>query len=410
MKVPPRAFSLSFLALLMGIGAMDAARHAVALTRDPYRLRHRVGVDSAGGFLGGWKSNLDIRFFEAGDLARTAHILPFAREHEVRIVTDPWGFLNPGYRPGGTYDAVIIGDCMSRGSPGEMLHEYLAGASGRAFYNYNHLPAKAFLKDQRFRASPPGVIILQRVERGFNGWWVRDELSNFDPGPPRPRKGPPWRRTLGRIRDKIPHFRERWRNTLDVFRHSLLKEQLQWVMSTVRYRATGRLPESVPALAPETGMLFLQDEVSSHGQTAAERDLPEVLDSLEAFGRLCRARGITLAVLLVPDKYTIYGDGVPGRGTDMGPAFRAALQTGLRERGLLALDVVPALAAEAGRRDSLLYYTDDTRWTPFARRLAAREIARQLEVLAPSGWNSPTAGRGQGNDCPPGFPACLAAP
>jgi hypothetical protein len=378
-----RIFVLSFLGLLALVGAAELVRHGIAMSGDPRRDPDRVGSDSAGGYLGPWEGNLDLRKTEFGDLARTGRLLPFAERREVRIKTDPFGFWNHGYRPGAAYDAVLLGDCMIGGHPGEMLSDYMDSASGWRTYNYHDLPAKALLADGRFRSAPPRLILLERVERGFDAIWIRHAFQEFGPGEPtEPAEptDPSLRRRLGELRARFRHLRRRLARDLDVSRHSLLRESLQYAVSGIRYGVTGRMPRSVPIREPSLGLLFHAEELAARGKSAAERGLPEMLDSLEAYQALCRKRGIAFAVMLVPDKLSIYGRGIPESPPDRSGEFHGALLAGLRERDIPAVDLFPAFRERALRGDSLLYARDDTRWTPLARRLAAREIDRQLRI------------------------------
>jgi hypothetical protein len=98
--------------------------------------------------------------------------------------------------------------------------------------------------------------------------------------------------------------------------------------------------------------------------------------------RTCRAAGSEFLVALVPVKFRVYGELVtPLEGSDVGTwslrDLPGELAAWAGESGVPFLDLTPALrkAAGAGR---LVYFLDDSHWTPEGHDLVADEVSSEL--------------------------------
>ena len=351
------------------MGLVDAIHHGSVMAGDPRRMEGASLSPGGVPALGPWQGNVHIVRQTYGDISYVGRLLPFRRAVVETLSTDAYGFRNPSYREGEAFDAVIIGDCFLEGRDGDLFHKHLERASGMKVYNYNHRRPRDFFSDARFAAKQPRFLIMERIERGFDDhyfqWFMNpgllpeETLSDWD-----------------RIESRV----YRWGN---VFSHSFFMESLQWGLATFHYRVEKRLPGSVPLIVPALGMLFLAEETTAHSLTVAERGLPAVLDSLSSLDAMCRARNIQLIVLMVPDKFSIYGQWASGRevAENRGDILRPALVSGLAERKIPFVDIMPLYKARSALSDSLLYELDDTRWTPLGKRLAAEEFSRQLSIF-----------------------------
>lgn len=122
--------------------------------------------------------------------------------------------------------------------------------------------------------------------------------------------------------------------------------------------------------------LFLADEITpqAQGQANAARRARQVNETAERL----RARGITLLVVVVPDKTRIQRDALCGlpRPASLEPRVRHWTAS-LHEAGLVALDLTDALA-RAGRD---MYLRTDTHWSEAGANQAAKAVARALSAL-----------------------------
>jgi hypothetical protein len=87
-------------------------------------------------------------------------------------------------------------------------------------------------------------------------------------------------------------------------------------------------------------------------------------------------------VLLVPNKYTVYGPLTVGSpGAAEGGRLLAGIADRLRDSGVPGVDVTPLFAAQAAAglpRHEYLYWRDDTHWNARGIRLAADAIWQEV--------------------------------
>lgn len=111
----------------------------------------------------------------------------------------------------------------------------------------------------------------------------------------------------------------------------------------------------------------------------------EALGRIVEFDKQLKARGVHLLVVPVPAKATLYPDRLdpkyevsrgPLVNVDQGRWFEK-----LREAGVDALDVTPALWAHREDDGKLVCYPADTHWTDYGKRVAAGVIAEHLKEV-----------------------------
>ena len=97
-----------------------------------------------------------------------------------------------------------------------------------------------------------------------------------------------------------------------------------------------------------------------------------------------RRRGIPLLFVLIPPKFDIYSDRLfadfDPLALDLGEGLRRFLAE-LERRRIAVLDLAPLFRAERARSTEPLYGAQDTHWTSYAARLAARAIAARLRAM-----------------------------
>lgn len=97
-----------------------------------------------------------------------------------------------------------------------------------------------------------------------------------------------------------------------------------------------------------------------------------------ALERRVEAFGWSMTSVPVPRKSVLHTDRLP-RGVDPRPRIDERLQEALRERGVRTTDLLQLFREQ----ERGIYYPSDSHWTPATQLLAAEEMARVAEVLAP---------------------------
>ena len=121
-----------------------------------------------------------------------------------------------------------------------------------------------------------------------------------------------------------------------------------------------------------------------------EAELADWTRTLIARDAALRERGIRYAVIIAPNKATVYPDFRPDDLRPFPPdvrqdQLRDALRSGTRVQ---YVDLRPALR-EARQDIPELYYRTDTHWNAFGARAADREIGRQLQLLPGTATDGP---------------------
>jgi hypothetical protein len=135
---------------------------------------------------------------------------------------------------------------------------------------------------------------------------------------------------------------------------------------------------------PETGATDSKWVQPSDGRTHRE----SVQKAIIRFRDQLKERGITLVVMPVPGKPSVYPDQVTRRAAGDERQFRSPtlnLIEGLQRQGVVTVDLFAAFqtARGAGARASNnpLYLAQDTHWTPLGAQIAAHTVAARLSEL-----------------------------
>jgi len=98
-------------------------------------------------------------------------------------------------------------------------------------------------------------------------------------------------------------------------------------------------------------------------------------------------RNLQLVVLVVPDKYTVYGPLLEERpGDSGGERLLAAIEQELRKTDIPVVNLTQkfrAAAAEVLSRNQYIYWRDDTHWNPLGIKLAAASLWSELQQARP---------------------------
>lgn len=141
-------------------------------------------------------------------------------------------------------------------------------------------------------------------------------------------------------------------------------------------------------LATEDGWLIFTGEGDIEDYQKVEaftlEELVQFQTDLDALSAQYAERGITLLVVVVPNKNTIYPERVPAQIPVVGPESRLEQMTSyLRAHGQTQLLDLrrPLLTAKAGRE---MYYATDTHWNDYGLYIAYSEIMAELQKAYPN--------------------------
>jgi hypothetical protein len=311
-----------------------------------------------------FRSRVSLDFPEShGDLASLGNLPGVSQSRRETFTTEETGFrgrggLPPMAGPGDTMD-FVCGDSFAAGSSlcdDETLSAQLERVTRRPVYNLGGIEGMSATR------------VLDLAERlgAHRGRVFQVFFERCDPPP-------------GFYGSMEPTLLQRLRDTVPPSRVKILAERLQKRLHDGRFLpnhyARSVLVESLPGGEP---MLFLPAESERKRRSAAGAGAYWAEYDAEL-----RRHGFELFVVLVPTKIRVYGSLVVGGDAawaDRSPYLEETERL-VRAAGVRALDLTPVFqraAREGLARGELLYWRDDTHWTPRAVALAAESVAAEL--------------------------------
>ena len=287
---------------------------------------------------GPFAPSASLALVEEGDLG---HHTPYAQPRSVVWETDEYGYRARAGRWADS-ELVVVGDSNATGSglsQDDTLAEVLRTEQGIPAYALAPSNMTGFLADARFRLRPPKYVVIECVERSV--------LGVFSTIPP-------------------PEIPLRWLKS-DAVRHlelALVRLKRLNSLSYLRARLDGpRQVRSYGGLLFHSGPEGIRVPRPGHISAAA--------DTLARYAALARDRGFQVAVLIIPDKETVYSDFFP---SGPAPTLLPALHRALRERNVTVVDIEPSFRA-ARKLGQPPYLADDSHWNTTGVRIAASAIA-----------------------------------
>ena len=311
-----------------------------------------------------------------GNLANIANLPQLRQYRPQRFTTDAHGFRNPPLSMGGQVAAVFVGDSFLAGdavSDEDTLTAQLSALTGLQFYNaggpYAYAATVRLLKDklglQRGR-----VIVVQTQD--VSGSMLRDAEAKSRGD----WKGRVLRVFAGAHGDRMRSWMRGWWHVSPL---RIVLQKGYMALSNDRI-LPNVFADQVIARRLRDGktMLFYRQEVEAH---KVDSDMAGVAKHLTRLAAALKRDGFDLAVVLVPNKYSVYQPLLAdGAGTPL-PARHphARLKALLASSRLEVLDLTPQLEACAAREAKVgryLYWSDDTHWNRAGIAVAARSIQR----------------------------------
>lgn len=307
-----------------------------------------------------------------GDLANLGNLPAYREYHSQTASSDAFGYRNPPELVrNGNVEVFLLGDSFSLGTSlndEETISAYLNRVGFTRVYNMagqdEIRPLPQVLEMARRLRSPGGIVIYQHLERKSTP--AAESLLCL----PVAHAGP------------FPRMRRLLRLVARDLRYyspvKIICQRLQRALQNDRiFPNPYREHVVVRRLRNGRPMLFPAADVNG--------DAPRSTDTsgLIRFAAALRPHGFCLVVLLVPNKYTVYGPLLAQQPTAAPVSHLTDIQESLERAGITVVNPLPALqqaAHEALAHGRLVYWQDDTHWNAEGSRLAARLLAEKLEA------------------------------
>jgi len=301
---------------------------------------------------------------------------------------DAWGYANGPLPEGKSYSVVMLGDSFMLSLGTQNLAQVLAQLGGIEVYNHARRGAGPFLEMRRFIASdrfdpPPPVVIWNLTARELGAplflrqdvdYWF-DQAGTASLGLGGFHAGIRW--------DLLApsELRKAWPNT------SLVAYFSRRLWAQLKLAVFYGWPSDVLGTEdPQFGpMLFYRENLRVLPLMTERTDAPAVVQTVLKAARRFHERGITLVVLLVPEKEQIHIRALSPEDQQAlarGPALLGAIEDGLKKEGVPTVNLMP-LFQETTKQGTRLYWRDDTHWNDAGIHIAAEELWRVTEPLLP---------------------------
>ncbi len=313
---------------------------------------------------------------------------PYEELHPGRTVwTDPNGYENAPLPTGEHWQGVVVGDSFMLAGSTQTFAQALSGLTGRPFLNRARNAAGPFQELKHYLAAPPldplpRIIVWNLTARELHGsLFSRQPVDSWFDAPQKNIGSTPLQTPQARFHPEAlrPSALTRdWPNTslpAYVARHAAAAFRL------VVFRAWPHDALGIPD-TPFGPVLFYRENLRYFSSYTPDQAAPIARTVLHIAERL-RERGVTLVVLLVPEKEQIYLDLLP-------PTYRPqilpsldlldALETTLRANGVRVVNLLhPFLAAAP--TSPFLYWRDDPHWSPPALSIATSLVAAEIHSI-----------------------------
>ena len=308
---------------------------------------------------------------------------------------DPDGYPNAPLAEGETWQAALVGDSFMLSLGQKPFAEVLGEIGGIRVLTRARSAAGPFLELKKYVSNPPvspppPILIWNLTARELNAaFFLRQPVDSWFASHPSPPSAP-----LPAAVRSIDWTRLR----PDTLTSTLPQTSLTAYFARKAWTATRLLlfrtwPHDVlGADDPQYGpILFYRENLRYFAQSDPADAKPIASVVARVSERLCE-RGITLIVLLVPEKEQLHLTALPSdlrRAITPSLDLLAALAADLRARGIPTINPLPSFqtATASGTR---LYWRDDPHWNDAAIHLAAEiawhEIALQRHPAPTASW------------------------
>ncbi|HZF09773.1 MAG TPA: hypothetical protein VFE33_13365 [Thermoanaerobaculia bacterium] len=318
-----------------------------------------------------------------GDLTAIGNYRRLREYHDESFHVDRLGFRNACDVDHTVYAGIVTGDSFAVGHAEPepaTLSGRLSLLAGARFYNAGAslLPGPPLPDVMASLAATlrihRGLVVYELLERGTRFPPLPQVDSPVAPYPPVPPD-----RSFGRwLQGVARRFAPTVESPLRVAGVRLVK----WLENdSLRPNAHARAAAH-RQLPNGDEMLFLPRDLAPLGAGEVPPLAAAWSSYLAWYAGKLRGQGLRFVVLLVPDKYTVYGPLTPNEAPKSeGGRLLAAIEDRLRSAGVPVVNVTAlfrARAAEALSRHEYLYWRDDTHWNARGIELAADAVWREV--------------------------------
>ena len=308
-----------------------------------------------------------------GEGARVANRLDFVSYRRQKFTVDARGYRNPplaGMNP----RVILLGSSFSLGlslNDDDTIAAQLNRRLGPVVYNASKvlnrdLAAGPLVENARGVGIERGWVLLELINRG---------AYSYQANAPHGR--------LAAVLDRAAPLQSFERRMKDPFALTRIAAMINMRVANDRVLPNPdrwRFPEE--ELTNGRHMLFYVDDRNF----ALNPDSPAItVDSVARLRDDLAKQGLQLAVMLVPNGYTVYWPLLRERpGEDRGRVYFAALEAGLGSHGIATFNALPVLRAAAAKdleANRLVYWPDDAHWDPAGVAVVAEGVAPWLGGL-----------------------------
>jgi hypothetical protein len=325
-----------------------------------------------------------------GETAMEGNLAPTEIRAPIDFSTDRLGFrLTPGVAPGSRIDLLLFsGASFAYGgglSDDETLPAVMTRDAGLRMYNGGHFwwdpenfTTFEWLADQ-FPGQHPVVVLLEweqmnhRVSEVEGTPWKPDRIGTALLG-----RGRYWP-----VRTEALYLKRRLNAMWNISPLEVLSIRLFKRLSNDRI-LPNRYRDNVAPFRTARGdrLLFLNEEVNRVKDPPSDAMVARQVAYFREFQRRLAGRGLRTYVLLIPNKYTLYGRLVDA-AAPRGPRYLDRLESALEQAGVPVLNGLTVLEPYApGDLNSgeTSMYREDHHWSPKGVRILGAALAARLRA------------------------------
>ena len=325
-----------------------------------------------------------------GETALTGNLAPTETRPPVTFGTDGLGFRRtPGVPPGGDVDLILYGGSSFAYGGGlsddETFPAVLTREAGVRVYNGGH-----------FWRDPLTLESLDWLTGRLKGPRSAVVMIYWEDADPDPQGLHPKARRVDRYGERLLG-RDRFRSLRDDAEYARRYARAVWSISPVEvlsirlYKALSndrvlpnRYRSAVEARTLPGGerMLFLEEEVARVLRPPGVDAVRRLGDYYAECARHLAAQGRGLYVVLVPNRYTLYGPPLDGSRAAPADPYLDRVERELSRRGVAVLNGLAVLRPDAAgdlASGHLAFYREDHHWSPVGVGRIARAFARLLD-------------------------------